>query len=418
MTTVHFTLHAQRLLGGGKTNQAIAVLEEGLKEYPEYATAYALLARAYLQLQDIPTAYEVAAHAMQRFPYHRGLALLYEQLQDLLRSDQMLRSIVEHPSSNPAAAEEQSTPSVSSYSPSTTVESSVISESENLDTGEPALSPALSDDGILLPDAETEFPLSHESETVPAELPEHESPPQIETQALQQVLSVDSLDQERGGAIQRAENASSLAGDSTQETTITSARSREQDPPATMRIIETATIDSRAMRMLRSSNVRLIPGLEFAPLRIEPSLRKPSIAAMEFPPFRPIRGSERQLRGRSATSVPSTPAQLEAELRARHPIQDATQTNKTDSPGKTSLELLAEQLEGARITSPEIAPAGQQQCGIEIDEPTVISETMARIYEKQGAIEQAIKAYLILARQFPERRSDFEEKIAHLRTKL
>ncbi|KXB97864.1 MAG: hypothetical protein AA908_00115 [Chlorobi bacterium NICIL-2] len=413
MATVHFTLHAQRLLGSGKTSQAIAVLEEGLKEYPTYATAYALLARAYLQLQDIPTAYEIAAHAVQRFPYHRGLALLHEQLQELLRSDQTFGAIVEIPSS----AEESGSNAVSPDTTNASTEPGVFTESKDLGAGESVLSPVPSEVEAWNLAAETEHPVPRQSEAAPAEPATQEPPPQIEIKAPPFALADDAPGDEPLATLQDAESTTAPAGDDAQESTVTSAHLRENEPPPTMRIVETATIDSRAMRMLRSSNVRLIPGLEFAPLRIEPSSSQRHVAAVEFPPFRAIRGSERQRRVRSAASVPSTPAQLEAELRARHPSQEPTHTSTTDSPQKTSLELLAERLERARIKSPESARTAPNESEAEPDEPTVISETMARIYEKQGAIEQAIKAYMILARQFPERRPFFEEKIAQLRAK-
>lgn len=413
MATVHFTLHAQRLLGSGKTSQAIAVLEEGLKEYPDYATAYALLARAYLQLQDIPTAYEIAAHAVQRFPYHRGLALLHEQLQELLRSDQTFGAIVELPSS----AEESGSNAGSPDTTNASTEPTVFTESKDLGAGEPVSSSVLSEDEAWNLTAETEHPVPRESEAAPVEPATEELPPEIEINPPQLTLADDALGEEPLVALQNAERTTAPAGDDAQKATVTSAHLRENDSPPTMRIVETATIDSRAMRMLRSSNIRLIPGLEFAPLRIESSLSQRNVAAVEFPPFRAIRGSERQRRVRSAASVPSTPSQLEAELRARQPSQESTHTSTTDSPQKTSLELLAERLERARIKSPESALTAPNESGAETDEPTVISETMARIYEKQGAIEQAIKAYMILARQFPERRLFFEEKIAQLRAK-
>lgn len=411
MATVHFTLHAQRLLGSGKTSQAIAVLEEGLKEYPDYATAYALLARAYLQLQDIPTAYEIAAHAVQRFPYHRGLALLHEQLQELLRSDQTFGAIVELPSS----AEESGSNAGSPDTTNASTEPTVFTESKDLGAGEPVSSSVLSEDEAWNLTAETEHPVPRESEAAPVEPATEELPPEIE--APQSALAEDTFDEEPRATLQDAESTAAPATHDVQEARGTSVHLRENDAPPTMRIVETATIDSRAMRMLRSSNIRLIPGLEFAPLRIESSLSQRNVAAVEFPPFRAIRGSERQRRVRSAASVPSTPSQLEAELRARQPSQESTHTSTTDSPQKTSLELLAERLERARIKSPESALTAPNESGAETDEPTVISETMARIYEKQGAIEQAIKAYMILARQFPERRLFFEEKIAQLRAK-
>ncbi|RMF33392.1 MAG: tetratricopeptide repeat protein, partial [Chlorobiota bacterium] len=395
MATVHFTLHAQRLLGSGKTSQAIAVLEEGLKEYPDYATAYALLARAYLQLQDIPTAYEIAAHAVQRFPYHRGLALLHEQLLELLRSDQTLGAIVEIPSS----ADELGSIVASSDASNLP---SAITESKDLDVGEPDASLVGRQEGTRQPEAATEFLSPPGTDAALLEDRVQEPAPDSKTHAREVGFVEDSLDEESRAALQIADSTTAPAGDDVQDATVRSAQPRENDASPTMRIVETATIDSRAMRMLRSSNVRLIPGLEFAPLRIESSASKPSAAVLEFPPFRPIRGTERQRMVRSTTPVPSTPAQLEAELRARQRSPDVAHTSSTDSSQKTSLELLAERLEQAWIKSPEShATAEQSESDVERSEPTVVSETMAAIYEMQGAIEQAIKAYMILARQFP-----------------
>jgi hypothetical protein len=364
-----------------------------------------------LQLQDIPTAYEIAAHAVQRFPYHRGLALLHEQLQELLRSDQTFGAIVELPSS----AEESGSNAGSPDTTNASTEPSVFTESKDLGAGEPVSLSVPSEDEAWNLTAETVHPVPRESEAAPVEPATEELPPEIE--APQSALAEDTFDEEPRATLQDAESTAAPATHDVQEARGTSVHLRENDAPPTMRIVETATIDSRAMRMLRSSNIRLIPGLEFAPLRIESSLSQRNVAAVEFPPFRAIRGSERQRRVRSAASVPSTPSQLEAELRARQPSQEPKHTSTTDSPQKTSLELLAERLERARIKSPESALTAPNESGAETDEPTVISETMARIYEKQGAIEQAIKAYMILARQFPERRLFFEEKIAQLRAK-
>jgi len=44
-----------------------------------------------------------------------------------------------------------------------------------------------------------------------------------------------------------------------------------------------------------------------------------------------------------------------------------------------------------------------------------VTETMANIYEQQGAFAQAIKAYQVLARNNPEKLEYFESKIAQLR---
>lgn len=400
MATVQFTLYAQRLLGTGKTSEAITVLEEGLKEFPEYATAYALLARAYLQLHDVPTAYEVVANAIQRFPYHRGLALLYEQLNNILHAPT---------DSNIDAARPQDMP--------TTSDSTIRSQSTQISSEHD------------VPEGHTQM----ESQAIAGEeniaatdpTTTHLIPTDIDTSNNDTfVQSTDVL--EEGQHIAETEFSSTTADEHTsvigpiggggespmspQQGIDAASVPLEESSHYTMRLIETATIDRRAMRMLRSSNIRLVPGLEFAPLRIESTRQKETTHAVEFPPFRPIRGVQTSgTRLRSA--IPTTPAALEAELQRR--AGGRSETFET----KTSLELLAEQLERARIKSPEAPTSSPADTAAETEEPTVVTETMASIYERQGAIEQAIKAYTILARLNPDRRSYFEEKIAQLRAR-
>jgi hypothetical protein len=88
------------------------------------------------------------------------------------------------------------------------------------------------------------------------------------------------------------------------------------------------------------------------------------------------------------------------------------------------LELLAQRLKQARIPprsepeellptepppepEPETAPT-----------PMVLTETMARIYEQQGAYEQALRVYEELCRREPHRRAEYERAIARLRERL
>ncbi|MGA1434441.1 MAG: hypothetical protein ACO34C_02980, partial [Candidatus Kapaibacteriota bacterium] len=47
--------------------------------------------------------------------------------------------------------------------------------------------------------------------------------------------------------------------------------------------------------------------------------------------------------------------------------------------------------------------------------PSIVTETMADIYEQQGAYAQAIKAYQVLARNNPDKLEYFESKISQLR---
>lgn len=461
MATVHFTLHAQRLLGAGKTNEAITVLEEGLKEFPEYATAYSLLARAYLQLQDVPTAYEVVSNAVQRFPLHRGLKLLHEQLDELLRASPAAPSGIE-PTSLPR--EEDQTPSLPAdqetaapaeagvpLASSTAPESSAPSSTEAVpaDPIEIENEPSASEQPIAFPaeqiperstdiDCLPVLPEVDSSSPPPLDLSPHMMPElSIQPEETESAVSPSVIADEPALT---ATEAISLQASVAEEKPMPNEALKEQpvpspDPPGTtissdaeepmpslphdpntiaesasqysMRLVETATIDSRAMRMLRASNIRLIPGLEFAPLRIEVPATAQARTTTDFPPFRPIRGSQRQ-QMRPRAPIPTTPAELEAELRAR-------MATPVHNEQKTSLELLAEQLERARIHAPESSASIAAEEFSDPDEPSVVSETMALIYERQGAIDQAIKAYTILARLNPDRRAYFEEKIAQLR---
>ncbi len=154
-----------------------------------------------------------------------------------------------------------------------------------------------------------------------------------------------------------------------------------------LRLVEAA--GSETVVRLRSAIVRLIPGLEFAPLRLSsPAQSSPRIAEPLLPPFPNIRVSEEAME----------PEEL--------------------SP----LELLARRLKQARIPprsepeeslptepppEPETAPT-----------PMVLTETMARIYEQQGAYEQALHIYEELCRREPHRRTEYERAIARLRERL
>jgi tetratricopeptide (TPR) repeat protein len=79
-----------------------------------------------------------------------------------------------------------------------------------------------------------------------------------------------------------------------------------------------------------------------------------------------------------------------------------------------ALEELAKRLEHARIPAIPNDPVQESPTYT----PSIVTETMATIYEKQGAYTQAIKAYQILARKNPDKLMYFEEKIEFLRKRI
>ena len=167
-----------------------------------------------------------------------------------------------------------------------------------------------------------------------------------------------------------------------------------------LRIIESADTTEMPSLIWRSRNVRLIPGLEFTPLRFE---------------------SKKDKLYRPAYRIPDPPPFPEFEVTKKKPIR--FQQRPDDSrTALTPLEELARRLEAARIPRveeeeshplppPPTAPRAEQSS-------PMITETMAKIYEMQGAISEAIKAYEALARQKPEMAEQYTKKVRDLKNKL
>jgi len=154
-----------------------------------------------------------------------------------------------------------------------------------------------------------------------------------------------------------------------------------------LRLVEAA--GGETIVRLRSAIVRLIPGLEFAPLRLSsPAQSSLRIAEPPLPPFPNV-------------GIPKEAMEAE-EL----------------SP----LELLARRLKQARIpprSEPEEPlPTEPPPEPEPTPTPMVLTETMARIYEQQGAYEQALHIYEELCQREPHRRAEYERAIARLRERL
>lgn len=192
-----------------------------------------------------------------------------------------------------------------------------------------------------------------------------------------------------------------------------------------LRLIETAKVEGHTGRTLRSHNLRLIPGLEYTPLRIESSRKQQrhKTNVPEPPPFPAIRGSRMQQHMMpSFTFSPPPLPDLESSLRNRLgaiPNAEQQEASRKLSP----LEELAARLERARI--PAVAEIDETPQPIPPPTTTksktegiVVSETMALIYEKQGALDQAVYAYTQLIAEKPEKAEHFRQKIEEIQLRM
>jgi tetratricopeptide (TPR) repeat protein len=165
-------------------------------------------------------------------------------------------------------------------------------------------------------------------------------------------------------------------------------------PISLLRIVHTAQ-QPDDVRQIRSSSVRLIPGLEYTSLRFENT-----------------RGRGR----REISMLPEPPV-----FREFHPTQRPRRTDGAAPQRRPlSLEELAARLEQARIPRTTDAPSTPTPAPNAAPQATsaIMTETLAKIYVSQGAYEIAIEAYRTLQRTKPERSDDYQRIIDDLQRKL
>jgi hypothetical protein len=302
-----------------------------VEHYPDYIGGYILLASAYESLGQHHDAQVIREALHTRFP---GLPLLKSYIQT------KQESLVEDTPDieEPQTFDEDQVPEVEQIAESVSVlEVEPATESEVVCFEEPAIEPVaeFSEDFIIEAESEVHVELAIEPEPETFEGP---SP-------------------------------------------VTSH-------PNVLRLIEMAPITTDT-RIIRSSSVRLIPGLEFTSLRFE---------------------GTRSRGRREITSLLDPPA-----FRTFHPIRRTARPSETQEPRKkpVTLEELAARLNDARL--PRNTGGNDQEISREdfsaMQSPIMITETIARIYMQQGSFELAIEAFKALQKQKPEKTVEFEKLI-------
>jgi hypothetical protein len=311
--------------------EAAQLCASGVEHYPDYIGGYVLLASAYESLGQHHDAQVIREALHTRFP---GLPLLKSYIQA------QQESLVEDTPDieEPQTFDEDQVPEVELIAESVPVlEVEPATESEVVCFEEPAIEPVaeFSEDFIIEAESEVHVELAIEPEPETFEGP---SP-------------------------------------------VTSH-------PNVLRLIEMAPITTDT-RIIRSSSVRLIPGLEFTSLRFE---------------------GTRSRGRREITSLLDPPA-----FRTFHPIRRTARPSETQEPRKkpVTLEELAARLNDARL--PRNTGGNDQEISREdfsaMQSPIMITETIARIYMQQGSFELAIEAFKALQKQKPEKTVEFEKLI-------
>lgn len=432
-----FAVEAARLLADGRQADAVRLCADGIRYYPDYLGGYIVLSDAYAALGYDGDARLILDEAHRRFPWNRTVALRLDELVtapedsgstttepdsdavqtpvapaiDLVHE----HSIVEETGSASPTIDE---PTIIDIAPSEvmndTVEntdtlvgvdvpSDTAPETDDSDTDE--TSEIITTDSIPAEHAGTDIEGSVEelfdAEPIAAiDVDDDDMPQQAQDEAARESSVTETI------AVDTTSSASST-------TTIHELRAVHhqvseravvrREVPSVLRIIDTAPTSDDA-RIIRSSAVRLIPGLEYTTLRFEgmKARGRRAIQPLSEPPsFRdfhsPMRPFVRPRPHQNVENAPARPA-------VKKPL---------------SLEELASRLEKVRMprpgesTQPPVGPVHAPGTG-----PALVTETIARIYEQQGALDKALEAYRALQRQKPDKHDYFERLIADVSRKM
>lgn len=188
---------------------------------------------------------------------------------------------------------------------------------------------------------------------------------------------------------------------STEQTSISEAESESDNRNAfrqsgnNWRMVETPRSETDQRRFLRSSNLRLIPGLEFAPLRFESSTQR----TVRF------------------NSLPEPPAFRDFESESEQELEQLEATHLTRDVGVPRNQKDATKKQYSSDISRD--PDTEQFDFVNGEySPPIVNDTLALIYEQQGAIEVAIQAYTLLLKNYPEKSAHYLKKIETLKTNL
>ena len=133
--------------------------------------------------------------------------------------------------------------------------------------------------------------------------------------------------------------------------------------------------------------MRLIPGLEFTSLRFE---------------GHSSRG------GRSVSVLPTVPVWRSFNT---PPHQPAKTTTKNGSK-KVSLEELADKINRVRLTASELEKRPPAPDPIaDGPRPSLVTDTLANIYQQQKNYTKAIEAYTLLKELKPEKAAEYDKRI-------
>jgi hypothetical protein len=436
--SILFAIDAEHLLLNGLIEDAIELCRQGIKSYPDYASAYSILVRAYEEKGDLRNAIETINKAIIKFPNNKHFYSIKKNLDTAagfhdvgIIKDEIITSsstdrILEEDSTQLVEPEqldnfELQNPEIIDIEPA--VEEIPIQE---LNDTESSVEEKQNPEIIDIEPAVEEIPIQ--------ELNDTESP--VEEKQIPEIIDIepsveefeisDSINQNVSLYEEPKENfvsfeerwnnapfflGSKIISDNNKEILSNNNDSYLNDNKYFIGNFKNHIEHQRLKSELRANNLTLIPGLEQFSSNFQ---SKKSV-------FNNI----------TITSLPKEPDYPQFLLKVLKKDSISVSSSINNNISEFQLEQipenehyfgeLAKQLENARIQINNNEPNNDN---IEIDEilsnemkTEIYTETMAVIYEKQGAYIEAIKAYTALTEIYPEKTEYYKEKINYLNNK-
>ena len=391
-----FPVEAEELLRAGEVVGATELCKQGLVYFPENISGYVVLAQAYLMLDQPVRALNVLENGYRRTKAEGLRALCGEIIQgntseEEVKSEDELEVEESRDEVEKREFEADEMP----------IEAEAIQTQPELSVADSDLADTVGEKEFLDARASDEL----RGETVPKEV-------------VPSADSDESAIKDDGVADLEPDDAS------TEEEELSQVEESGEVPPSedgetgvgsSKESIGLSIHSGTNISRLRSSNLRLIPGLEFAPLRRDESKLK--IAPLVNPPVElDLPTPEQEEVNKTSIADAEVASETNAE-ELNKGISESIEVGADNSEEEmTQLEELARRLETAHI--PIVEGKEETETQSPAFEPSIISDTFADILAQQGAYEEAIKAYQVLAKAKPEQRRYYEHKIAELRWKM
>ncbi len=361
-----FALYARQLLIDGDIKGAVELCKFGLIYFPESVTGYAVLAEAYLTLDEKDRALNV----LQDGYFRTGIPQL-EYLRAQLAG--------EEPAIAPAGTENIDDTPQGEADVNTKI--NITPEESAEEDPEPrTIAPVQSVSDLANEPSSTSSDQEHKQK--------HSAtitwlgPPPLPATEDEEVPAVPTPDHKKG-----------------QATALEGLQHPKTDTEQSSRKLELHT--GKNIARLSSANLRLIPGLEFAPLRHrvekEPQKIAPLLSESLPKAVLPNAKAEQPRPGTQESPAPSK------------------QPPPPDNAQIADLDALARKLETAHIPSVE---SDKKRAGKKTFKPALLSETFADILAAQGAWNEARDAYFALAETKPERRTLLLRKAEEMASRL